>query len=59
LLSSEPPFEYEIYQPFCKKLNEYQQKTIPVTPLRVLELLLFLMDIKKYGRNNKATAVVE
>ncbi|MBK0380044.1 DEAD/DEAH box helicase family protein [Mucilaginibacter segetis] len=59
LLSSEPLFEYEIYQPFCKKLNEYQQKTIPVTPLRVLELLLFLMDIKKYGRNNKVTAVVE
>lgn len=57
-LSSEPLFEYEIYQPFCKKLEKYQQKAFPVTPLRVFELLLFLMDIKKYGRNNKVLATV-
>jgi hypothetical protein len=59
LLSAEPLFEYEIYQPFCKKLNEYHQTTYSVTPLRVLELLLFLMDIKEYGRNNKVADSID
>ncbi len=52
-LSIDPRFQNSVYQPFCKRLNAYHQTNYIVTPVRVLELILFLMDLKKHGFKNE------
>ncbi len=51
-LSVDPRFYNGVYHSFCEKLNVHRGTTYSLTPIRVLELILFLMDVKGYNFKN-------